>query len=334
MQRALAEYGFRWRWRRAAYHSLGLKTDGSIVAWGDNSNGQCNIPTPNTGFTAVAAGVHHDLGLKADGSIVAWGSNSYGQCNVPAPNTGFVAVAAGDFHSLGLKTDGSIVAWGRNIFGQCNVSAPGMSFTAVAGGGGHSLGITGIIPQFVHLVQFDAVRRGQHAAVHWAISQPIAHAGFHLWRQDPGHDRLRLNQALFSGQNAYDFIDPSPPQGPAEYWLQEMATDGSENWYGPAYLYAATIPSALRLAQNHPNPFNPSTSFSYDLPQPARAVLAVYDVRGACVATLVDADLPAGEQLADWDGRYGGGAPAPSGVYFARLETESGIRTVKLTLSR
>ena len=43
--------------------------------------------------------------LKADGSIVAWGNNGYGQTNVPAPNSGFVAVAAGGEHSLGLQAN-------------------------------------------------------------------------------------------------------------------------------------------------------------------------------------------------------------------------------------
>ena len=46
---------------------------------------------------------HHSLGLKADGSIVAWGSNTDGQCDVLPPNTGFVAVAAGVWHSLAIK---------------------------------------------------------------------------------------------------------------------------------------------------------------------------------------------------------------------------------------
>ena len=54
---------------------------------------------------ALAAGARHSLGLKADGSIVAWGSNSFGQCSVPAPNRGFVGLAAGGEHSLGLKAD-------------------------------------------------------------------------------------------------------------------------------------------------------------------------------------------------------------------------------------
>ncbi len=122
-------------------HSLGLKTDGSIVAWGWNGYGQCNVPLPNTGFAAVAAGFGHSLGVKADGSIVAWGLNNFGQCSIPAPNTGFVAVAAGSYQSLGLKADGSIVAWGDNRYGQCDVPSPNTGFVAVAAGWRHSLGL-------------------------------------------------------------------------------------------------------------------------------------------------------------------------------------------------
>ena len=100
------------------HHSLGIRQDGSIVAWGDNGDSQCNVPSPNTGFVAIAAGGGHSLGLKSDGSIVAWGYNNNGQCDVPSPNTGFVAVAGGGNHSLGLKQDGSIVAWGSNGIGH------------------------------------------------------------------------------------------------------------------------------------------------------------------------------------------------------------------------
>jgi len=84
-------------------HSLGLKDDGSVVAWGDNDYGQCNVPPPNEGFVAVAGGYAHSAGLKEDGSVVVWGSNDDGQCDVPSPNGGFMALAAGRCHSLGLK---------------------------------------------------------------------------------------------------------------------------------------------------------------------------------------------------------------------------------------
>ncbi|MDY7109936.1 MAG: hypothetical protein SYC29_14990 [Planctomycetota bacterium] len=124
-------------------HNLGLKADGSIVAWGGNSHGQCNVPEPNSGFVALAADYEHSLGLKADGSIVAWGGNSHGQCNVPEPNSGFVALAAGFGHSLGVKYDGSIVAWGNNSMGQCDVPDPNTDFVALAAGYGHSLGLRG-----------------------------------------------------------------------------------------------------------------------------------------------------------------------------------------------
>ena len=123
------------------YHSLGLKQDGSIVAWGLNNHGQCNVPEPNTGFVAIAGGQYHSLGLKQDGSIVAWGYNAEGECNVPEPNTGFMAISCGGYHSLGLKQDGSIVAWGNNNDGECNVPSPNAGFTAIAGGFYHSLGL-------------------------------------------------------------------------------------------------------------------------------------------------------------------------------------------------
>jgi hypothetical protein len=123
------------------YHSLGLKQDGSIVAWGLNNHGQCNVPSPNSGFTAIAGGFYHSLGLKQDGSIVAWGDNGDGQLDVPAHNTGFTAIAAGAFHSLGLKQDGSIVAWGNNDDGECDVPSPNMNFSSIAAGWRHSLGL-------------------------------------------------------------------------------------------------------------------------------------------------------------------------------------------------
>jgi hypothetical protein len=121
-------------------HSLGLKTDGSIVAWGRNAFGECNVPVPNTGFTRIAAGISFSLGLRGDGSIVGWGNNDRGQC-VPPPDTRFTAIAAGSNFSLGLKTDGSIVAWGATGNGQCNVPSPNTEFTAVAAGPLTGLGL-------------------------------------------------------------------------------------------------------------------------------------------------------------------------------------------------
>jgi hypothetical protein len=121
-------------------HTLGLKADGAVLAWGVNADGQCNVPAPNEGFVAVAAGSYHSLGLREDGSIEAWGWSAHGQCDVPEPNEGFVAVSAGFSHSLGLRGDGSVLAWGGNGSGQCDVPDTG-PFIAIAAGAYYCLGL-------------------------------------------------------------------------------------------------------------------------------------------------------------------------------------------------
>jgi hypothetical protein len=69
----------------------------------------------------VAGGYGHTVGLEADGTVVAVGDNTYGQCNVSGWS-GIVQVSAGSYHTIGLKADGSVVAVGYNSYGQCNVS--------------------------------------------------------------------------------------------------------------------------------------------------------------------------------------------------------------------
>ena len=186
-------------------HSLGLRTDGSIVAWGDNGYGQCNVPTPNTGFVAVSAGDSHSVGLKTDGSIVAWGDNGYGQCNVPTPNTGFVAVSAGNSHSLGLKTDGSIVAWGYSGYGACNVPVPNTGFVAVAAGYGYSLGL-----------KTDGSIVGWVYNEHGACNAPAPNTGFAAVSTDTAHSvGLKFDGSIVTwGYNGYGQCNvPTPNTG-------------------------------------------------------------------------------------------------------------------------
>ena len=76
-----------------------------------------NTPT-GAEFDAVAAGRSHSVALRSDGSLVSWGYDSQGQVRDTPTGAEFDAVAAGGIHSVALKSDGSLVSWGRDDEGQ------------------------------------------------------------------------------------------------------------------------------------------------------------------------------------------------------------------------
>ena len=104
-------------------HSLALKDNGSVVAWGSNNGGQTEVPAGLTGVKAIGAGAYFSLAVASDGSVVAWGDNRAGQTDVPAGLSGVTAVAAGRDFAVALLEDGTVTAWGNNLFGQTDVPA-------------------------------------------------------------------------------------------------------------------------------------------------------------------------------------------------------------------
>ena len=119
-------------------HTVGLKSDGTVVAAGDNEDGQCDV-SDWTDVVAIACGGGHTVGLKSDGTVVAAGKTRYGQCDV-SDWTNIVAVACGYDHTVGLKSDGTVVAVGDNIYGQCDVS-DWTDVVAIACGSDYTVGL-------------------------------------------------------------------------------------------------------------------------------------------------------------------------------------------------
>ena len=154
-------------------HTLALKADGTVLAWGFSSNlgvGKANTPigtivTVTSDAIAIAAGSDHSLVLRADGAVVGWGEDGDGQVGDGSTGTavffpiavaglgsgsGVIAIAAGETHSLALKSDGSVLAWGDNRTGELGdgtlnphatpaaVSGLGSGVVSLSGGAGFS----------------------------------------------------------------------------------------------------------------------------------------------------------------------------------------------------
>jgi hypothetical protein len=89
------------------------------------------------------------------------------------------------------------------------------------------------------------------------------------------------------------------------------------------------FPLSFRLFQNYPNPLNPSTTISYDLPTRSVVTLKIFNVLGQEVATLVNGEVQAGRHQVQWDARR-----LSSGVYFYRLQAGKFVENKKMTLLR
>ncbi|MBI5687602.1 MAG: hypothetical protein HZC54_21235 [Verrucomicrobia bacterium] len=155
-------------------HTLVLKWNGAVAAWGRNLYGQLGNGTTNasltavqasglTGIIALAAGYDHTLALKPDGTVWAWGWNTHGQLGNGTTNSvttpvqvsglsGVIAIAAGAYQSAALKSDGTVWTWGYNSDGELGdgttvsrstpVQVSGLSgVVAIASGDWHTLAL-------------------------------------------------------------------------------------------------------------------------------------------------------------------------------------------------
>ena len=155
--------------------SLALRSNGTVVGWGENWGGAATPPAGLSGVVAIAAGNNHGLALKSDGTVVGWGRNNDGQAAPPGDMTGVVAIAArnnyslalmaggrirawgqgsapdtianaitiaaGDHHGLALKSDGTVVGWGANWAGAATPPEGLSGVVAIAAGAHHSMAL-------------------------------------------------------------------------------------------------------------------------------------------------------------------------------------------------
>ena len=119
--------------------TAGHVSAGTVVAWGRNNQGQCNVPSLRSNVVAISAGGDcHSMALKSDRTVAVWGSAGSLRA-VPENLTNATAIAAGYAHSLALRSDGTVAAWGSSA--GTNLPAGLSNVAAIAAGYRHSLAL-------------------------------------------------------------------------------------------------------------------------------------------------------------------------------------------------
>ncbi|GEM_PF-1161655 len=144
---------------------------------------------------------------------------------------------------------------------------------------------------------------------------------------------------LRSNSPCIDNALPIPNSGGFDYWSNSVPTGAAADRGAFEYVPPVSVtplngatPQRFAVKQNYPNPFNPSTHILFDLPASGRVSVAVYNILGAEVRSLVDADLSAGSHQIAWDGRSSDGRRLSSGVYYGVVRSREASRTIKMLL--
>ncbi len=113
-----------------------------------------------------------------------------------------------------------------------------------------------------------------------------------------------------------------------EFTVSDVAATNSMSYI------ASEVVSSYVVASNYPNPFNPSTTISYELMGDSNVSLSIYNIMGQEIATLVNEYKSSGAYSVVWNGMNSNGSEMPSGVYLMKLNTDSNSITTKLSLLR
>ena len=185
-----------------------------------------------------------------------------------------------------------------------------------------------IIP--VELTSFIASVNGKNVNLNWNTASEINNSGFEVERKSANSDWQKIGFVSGNGttteKQSYAYTDRNLTEGKYNYRLKQIDFNGSFEYSNVIEVLVVT-PNKFELGQNYPNPFNPSTSISFSLPQAGNVKLAVYNLLGQEVQTLVNGFMESGSHTVNFEAKN-----LNSGIYLYKLEA-NGISSVrKMTL--
>ncbi len=146
---------------------------------------------------------------------------------------------------------------------------------------------------------------------------------------------------LLTNTNEIFYLDTGLSYGIYYYVVTAVYTEGESSFSNPTQAYSGSTSSDENIVQpvykaelknNYPNPFNPTTTISFSIPNDSNVELSIFNIKGQKVKTLVNEMLPAGEHSIIWNGRDSNGNRVSSGMYFYKLKAGDFQKVRKMIL--
>ncbi len=176
---------------------------------------------------------------------------------------------------------------------------------------------------------------GDFIELQWILDSIDDEAAFSVFRAHMPAGEFELLSTIPIYREGFGFLARDKNIEPGEsYRYRVEVTTGSDTAILFETASVPTPPSPVVLGQNHPNPFNPSTTIDYYLPVNGQVTLDVYDSSGRKIVRLVDSVQEKGTYSVEWNGRDASGGTVSSGVYFYRLDSNKKVLSRKMILLR
>jgi len=311
-------------------------------------------PLGGQAYTGTVTGVRLETGVQEKLSNVSVADvNNHGinalsvaKTNVGLPEYAYYYNAHPNLPA-GVDTAAGVTFWGQVGVTNFNAITFGYDWRHLARSGSNpNSGITDVMlnalqfmlqheqaPVPIELLSFDAARSGSNVDLSWVTASENGIVQYNVERADAGaanwseipNGSLRATGGISTGAN-YSAVDLSLSPGTYDYRLAEIYNDGHIEY---SNTQEVVIPSIYTLYQNYPNPFNSTTTIEYQMQEPGNVHLALYDVMGNSIKTLVDGQQKEGDHTVTFDA-----AELRTGVYYYRIDVNGYTQIRQLMLMK
>jgi hypothetical protein len=207
-----------------------------------------------------------------------------------------------------------------------------LSSAQILAGIGLGYSAVGSLP--VELTSFTANQSVSGVELRWATATEVSNFGFDIERASLVIQNNQTNWekiSFISGHgnsnspNNYSFIDNKPLSGKSQYRLKQIDKDGDFKYSKTVEVVSVIL--KYDLAQNYPNPYNPTTLITYSIPTSSNVILKVYNVLGKLITTLVNENQGAGIYKVNFDA-----GSLSNGVYFYKIQAGNYTAVKKMLL--